>query len=260
MAVIVEREILQSMQCVKISDVKWYLILDQEAKFNLALGYRIILLEGCFVHVVLARSIVSVMQQLRLDKDTRALCIVAHPDDETIWMGGALALHKDIKWTIFVLCRESDLDRMPKFRRVAQQYNAKGIICDLEDEGIMSIAESVPQIKNSIRKKLPQKTWDALFVHGSNGEYGHPRHKGVHLAVKQMVKNRELKAKKRFCFAYRLDEKKGIAVPRTNAQYSFALSTKDWKEKRNVVKQLYGFRTHSFENRSCAKTETFVDL
>ena len=195
-------------------------------------------------------------KQLKINADN-ALVIVAHPDDETIWMGGTIARYRDIAWTIFVLCRRSDPDRAPKFRKVAQYYGARGIMCDLKDEGNPSESDPVPIIK-TIREKLPKKNFDAIFTHGSNGEYGHPRHKGVHKAVKQMIKNGELKTKQPFYFAYQLDKKKGIATPRENAQHYTELSTKEWRAKRNVIKKLYDFRPHIFENRSAANRETFV--
>ena len=199
-------------------------------------------------------------RELKLEKGMRALVLVAHPDDETIWMGGTLARHKDVRWTIFALCRKSDPDRMPKFLRVAQYYGARAIICDLEDEGILSVQESIPEIIKIIRKELPQKTFDILFTHGVNGEYGHPRHKGVHLAVKQMLASGELRSRQVFFFAYKLDEKRKIAVPNVRASYRVELSAKEWKAKRNVIKQLYGFRPHIFENRSCSKVETFSEI
>lgn len=198
--------------------------------------------------------------ELKFESGKRALVIVAHPDDETIWMGGTIARHRDVHWTIFVLCRKSDSDRMPKFMRVAAYYGARGIICDLEDEGIMSVKESIPEVQKIIRKELREKQWDVLFTHGANGEYGHPRHKGVHQAVARMLKAGNLRAKQVFFFAYRLDKEKRIAVPRKNASWGIELTYAEWRAKRNVIKQLYGFRPHIFENRSCAKTEMFDKL
>ena len=200
------------------------------------------------------------MAQPQLEKGAEALVLVAQPDDATIWMGGTIARHRGVHWTILALCRKSDPDRMPKFMRVATYYGARGIICDLEDEGIMSVKESIPEIIKIIRKALPQKTFDILFTHGANGEYGHPRHKGVHLAVRQILAKKQIQAKQVFFFAYKLDKQKKIAVPQGHASYGVELSNKEWKAKRNVIKQLYGFRPHIFENRSCNKIETFSAL
>src|SRR3989344_1352789 len=98
-----------------------------------------------------------------------ALCIVAHPDDETIWMGGTILKNKDFNWTIISLCRKDDPDRAPKFKKACEFYKANSLI----------------------------------FTHGENGEYGHLRHKEIHKAVKKMIKSKELKAKQMYYFSYK---------------------------------------------------------
>ena len=196
------------------------------------------------------------MQELTLQQG-KALVVVAHPDDETIWMGGTMLRYSHIKWTIFVLSRQSDPDRMPKFQKVAAFYKARGIICDLEDEGIMTIEQSIPKIKRLIRNELKPKKFDYIFTHAYNGEYGHSRHKGVHRAVTQMIKAKELIAPNHFYFAYILNTKKGIAQPQKRSDFFVTLSTREFQKKRTIIKKLYGFGQSSFENRSCAKIEKF---
>ena|SRR3989344_2712070 len=198
------------------------------------------------------------MIELKLDKNKSAAVIVAHPDDETIWMGGTIARNKDISWMVFVLCRESDPNRMPKFRKImSDYYNVEGVICDLEDEGIMTVAESVPEIKSIIKKRLPNKKFDYIFTHGPKGDYGHPRHIGVHNAVRDMFSQEKANLKSIFYFAYQRKLNIRKAIPDKTADFYVELSKDEWKAKRDVIKNLYGFSKMSFENISCSAIETF---
>ena len=65
----------------------------------------------------------------------KVLIAVAHPDDETIWMGGTLLKNK-VRWNtrIISLCRRDDEDRAPKFKKICDIYNSKSFMSDLEDD------------------------------------------------------------------------------------------------------------------------------
>ena len=183
----------------------------------------------------------------------KVLVIVAHPDDETIWMGGTLLVNKD-KWdtTIISLCRKEDKDRAPKFKKVCELFKAKCFISDLEDEELDDI--TVNEVIDRI-SKFADKSYDTIFTHGKNGEYGHKRHIDVHNAVAEMPKNKILSAKEIFFFSY---VKKGkYCYADKKAKRFIKLDEIHFKNKRNIIKNVYGFDENSFEYLCSGKNEAF---
>lgn len=186
----------------------------------------------------------------------KVLIIVAHPDDETIWMGGTI-LENQGKWdlTIISLCRKNDKDRSPKFKKVCKLFNAKCFISDLDDseEGdYKKISEH--EILERIQQ-FADKEYDLIFTHGENGEYGHIRHIEVHNTVEKMIKNKILGCKQAFFFAY--IRKGNYCTINPNANKFINLDDIKTTEKRRIIQEIYGFKKKSFEFKSINKQESF---
>lgn len=199
------------------------------------------------------------MQSLSLEKNKRAIVIVAHPDDEIIFMGGTIMKNPQIDWTVFSLCRASDKDRAPKFWRVCKKNNVKGIIADLEDKDKMSVVKSVPIIAKLISDKLKNKKFDYIFTHGANGEYEHKRHIGVHLAVKKLIDNKILKPEAVFYFNYKKINRH-VGAPFTvkaGTNCLLKLSPAELKRKKEIVAYMYGYDINGIDVSYCTNPEAF---
>ena len=197
-----------------------------------------------------------------MEKGVNVLCIVAHPDDETIWMGGTILKNKDWDWTILSLCRKYDEDRNSKFKMVCSYYNAKSIILDLDDEILNPL--SIEFIIGKIKENISKKKFHKLYTHGKNGEYGHLRHKEIHLAIKKMIKDNDLLIDEIYYFSYIYGKKNPprnpeLKIPESdkNADIKIELTDNELNEKIKIVTDIYGFDKDSFEALSCNKIEAF---
>jgi len=199
------------------------------------------------------------MKNLKLASGRTALVIVAHPDDETIWSGGTISKYHQVRWTILVLCRASDPDRAPKFQRVAKHFQAEGIIADLEDEGLLNIKQSIKPIKMIIKERLAGRSFDYCFTHGANGEYGHERHRSVHLAVKQMFEVGQLPSKELWNFNYKKITKFKLA-PKLNSDLIVKLTKAEYSAKVAVMSELYGFDPRGIDAGFCTNPEAFKKI
>ena len=200
------------------------------------------------------------MERFKLKAGARALVIVAHPDDETIWMGGTILTHPEIDWTIFSVCRLSDDDRRPKFRRVCRYYGARSIMADFEDEGGMGVEESVGRIMALIKNKLKGQRFDYIFTHGDNGDYGHIRHIGVNRAVKELASRGYFEAASVFYFSYQKNGRNSPSmVPRPDTRFRLPLKNDIYREKRRIVAEMHGYPYEGIDVDLCTSVEAFVN-
>jgi len=192
-----------------------------------------------------------------IKENSTCAVIVAHPDDETLWCGGLMLMHPDVKWTIVTLCRKSDSDRSPKFHKAMKKLRAKGIMGDLDD-GPEQIPLECHEVQCAITELLPSNSFDLILTHGSGGEYTrHRRHEETGKAVMALWENKKLFAKEIWRFAYEDGDGKYLPKAVQDADLKTRLSKNIWQKKYDIIAKIYGFAPDSFEAKTTPKQEAF---
>jgi hypothetical protein len=120
----------------------------------------------------------------------RVLIVVAHPDDETIFFGGTAADAVDAGARVDIVCATGRFGsaswtarRRSEFRRACAVLGARGVMLDLPD-----CPGGLPQgrLETQLAVALGRTGFDAVYTHGAWGEYGHPHHRCVCLAVHRL--------------------------------------------------------------------------
>ncbi len=171
------------------------------------------------------------------DARKRALIVAAHPDDESLFMGGTIAEFRKWDWT--VLC-VTDCDRTYNGRRVRELER----VCAIYDragadikavplgikkkKGMFSNTEIRAKIKDFIARSGP---FDIVFTHGGKGDYGHKTHKAVHDAVESL----KLRGVYNFVTPGKKESHIGRPESLKDRRYSVYLSAGARKVKRQAI-------------------------
>ncbi len=194
------------------------------------------------------------------NKTGEAAVIVAHPDDETIWAGGTILMHPEYKWTIISLCRASDPDRAPKFRRAVSELGGAGFIGGLDDE-VNQARLSDTEVAKEILHLLPEREFDLVMTHSPFGEYTrHQRHEQTGEVMLTLWQQRKIRASEIWLFAYADGGRGGIDdLPRPiRGSHSITRLPQDiWQHKYRIMTRIYGFQPDSYESIIAQREEAF---
>ncbi len=183
--------------------------------------------------------------------------IVAHPDDETLWAGGLMLMHPEVRWTVVTLCRKSDTDRAPKFFKALERLKASGLMADLDD-GPEQRSLDGGEVQKTIIELLPSKRFDLIITHNTAGEYTrHLRHEETAKAVLALWNSDRLFADELWTFAYEDGNRKYLPRAIKNADLLVSLNDEIWRQKYDIITGIYGFNKDSFETKTTPKEEAF---
>jgi LmbE family N-acetylglucosaminyl deacetylase len=187
----------------------------------------------------------------------RAAVVVAHPDDETLWCGGYILTHPEFDWRIVTLCRASDPDRAPKFRRVLEQVGAVGEMADLDD-GPDQVPVPNVKVQETIVRMLAGTSYSLILTHGPKGEYTrHRRHEECCRSVVGLWQSSAIATERLWMFAYEDGGHAYLPRVREDADRRDKLTENVWLEKRRLIMDVYGYGADSWEARSTPREEGF---
>lgn len=158
------------------------------------------------------------------------LLIVAHPDDETIFFGGLLQVYRRKPWKV-VCVTDGNADgegakrKQDLFSACKQMRVKTAEMWDFPDR-----YESRLDL-GSLVQRLQQETPSEVFTHGILGEYGHPHHQDVSLAVhRAFPKSIPLWSVAYNCFAEKV----------------FRVPQRAYQRKCEILSRIYFSETHRF--------------
>ena len=187
----------------------------------------------------------------------RAAVVVAHPDDETLWCGGYILAHPEFDWRIVTLCRASDPDRAPKFRRVLEQLGAVGEMADLDD-GPDQEPLPIEQLQATIARLLAGNSYSLILTHGPSGEYTqHHRHEECCHAVVELWQSGHICTDRLWSFAYEDGGRSYLPQVRSDSDRRDVLTENRWLEKHRLITDVYGYGIDSWEARTTPREEGF---
>lgn len=183
--------------------------------------------------------------------------IVAHPDDEILWVGGTILNNPQWNYFVISLCRKNDEDRSFKFKKVLKSLNIQGTMGNLDDG-----PEQVPldsfEVEQHILDLVPQKHFDLIITHSPKGEYTkHIRHEEVSNAVIKLWNEGKITAKELWTFAYEDGNKKHLPRAIEKASHFEKLKKDIWIKKYRIITETYGFDKNSWEAKTTPKNEAF---
>lgn len=114
----------------------------------------------------------------------KALVVVAHPDDETMFCGGTITKLK-WDWTIVSAAHTLNSPRGQEFSNACKLLQAKPLMLGVKYGGKNSqIPISQTEVTQKLLSLLSIEDYDVILTHNGNGEFRNKDHIVIHKVIK----------------------------------------------------------------------------
>lgn len=183
--------------------------------------------------------------------------IVAHPDDETLWVGGTILSQPLCNWFVVCLCRGNDIERATNFKNALIEFKAEGIMGNIDD-GPEQIPLDNEIIQKTILELLPRVQYDIIITHNPTGEYTRNlRHEEISKAVISLWKTKQITTNELWTFAYEDGNKTYLPKAIITSSIHLVLPKRIWQKKYNIITETYKFSNNSWEAETTPLIEAF---
>ena len=116
------------------------------------------------------------------DRDVRAAIVIAHPDDETVWMGGTVLSKCDWQWKLLIATHEANDARGTELVSAVNLYKTQYGVGKIDYEFIHIMADTQdanaidPAKTDESLNSVALSSYDIVFTHNTDGEDCHINH------------------------------------------------------------------------------------
>lgn len=204
-------------------------------------------------------------------KHLRILAFFAHPDDETVFLGGTLAFLAQRGAEVHYLCAtrgeggemgeppictRADLGqiRENELRCAVKALGGKSVqFLDYQDplvgpdNELYPFSDNIDQVTGKLSQHLAGIKPDIIMTHGPGGEYGHPAHIQAHQALMAALNDLGNPARSVYAPSW-LSRETGIYTPQPGIQVDIT----PWKEQKLTAIQCHRSQHGLFTRRRSA--------
>lgn len=123
--------------------------------------------------------------EVELSEINNILVVVAHPDDEALWVSGTIQKNKNYNWKIACVTCGYDVVRKNEFINSCNAIGVQFEIWDFQEGYDIVLDEDL--LINKINGMQADFNYDLIITHNQNGEYGHPQHKQINQIIKSNI-------------------------------------------------------------------------